>query len=102
MITIEDIQKLAELSRIKIAPEEQEALRSEIESILGYIDQVKKVAQTTGGSNVSGNLAGEIGTLHNVLREDGEPHMPSEFSEKILSVAPSREGDYLKVKKIIS
>lgn len=94
MITIEDIQKLAELSRIKIAPEEQESLRTEIESILGYIDQIKKAP-------VSKKTDERAGALHNVMREDGEPHAPSEFTEKILSIAPSREGNYLKVKKIL-
>jgi len=94
MITTADIQKLAELSRIKIAPEEQEALRSQIESILGYIDQIKKAAQVSEGMP-------QVGALHNVLREDVEPHVSSEFTEKILSAAPAREGDYLKVKKIL-
>ena len=94
MITTEDIQKLAELSRIKIAPAEQESLRTQIESILGYIDQIKKA------TTISKQVAGVEG-LHNVMRDDGEPHMPSEFTEKILSSAPAREGNYLKVKKIL-
>lgn len=96
MITTEDIQKLAELSRIKIAPEEQESLRAQIESILGYIDQIKKASKVSTGA-----AAIEAGALHNVMREDGEPHLPSEFTEKILSTAPAREGNYLKVKKIM-
>ena len=98
MITTEDIQKLAELSRIKIAPEEQESLRTEIESIVGYIDQVKKATQVTADS---GKSTVESGSLHNVFRDDSNPHMPSEFTEKILSAAPAREGNYLKVKKIL-
>jgi aspartyl-tRNA(Asn)/glutamyl-tRNA(Gln) amidotransferase subunit C len=93
MITTGDIQKLAELSRVKIAPEEQESLRSEIESILGYIDQIKKAAKTS--------TTAKVDAVHNIMREDGEPHMPSEFTEKILSVAPAREDGYLKVKKIL-
>lgn len=101
MITTEDIQKLAELSRIKIAPEEQESLRTEIESILGYVDQIKKASSEVTVSEVSENPTIKSGSLHNVMREDGEPHMPSEFTERILSVAPAREGDYLKVKKIL-
>lgn len=98
MITTEDIQKLAELSRIKIAPEEQESLRTEIESILGYVDQIKKASQA---SDVVVTPVIETGALHNVMREDGEPHMPSEFTEKILANAPAREENYLKVKKIL-
>lgn len=94
MITIEDIQKLAELSRIKIAPEEQESLRSQIESILVYVDQIKKASEVSEAKP-------EIGGLHNVMREDSAPHAPGQFTEKILSSAPAREDDYLKVKKIL-
>ena len=101
MITTGDIQKLAELSRIKIAPEEQESLRAEIESILGYVDQIKKASQESSGVNVSESPVIEAGALHNVMREDGEPHKSGEFTDKILSSAPAREGDYLKVKKIM-
>ena len=107
MITTGDIQKLAELSRIKIAPEEQESLRLQIESILGYIDQIKKAAEVTEHSSFGTNNVIPLiptiasGALHNVMREDGEPHMPSEFTERILAAAPARDGNYLKVKKIL-
>jgi aspartyl-tRNA(Asn)/glutamyl-tRNA(Gln) amidotransferase subunit C len=96
MITIEDIQKLAELSRIKIAPEEQESLRSDIQSILGYVDQIKKAEVAVDTKQTS-----NIDDLHNVFREDGEPHESGIFTEKILSSAPDREENYLKVKKIL-
>lgn len=99
MITIEDIQKLAELSRMKIASEEQESLRAQIESILGYVDQIKKAAQISEGG--AGEPKVPAGALRNVMRDDVNPHMPSEFTEKIISSAPAREGDYLKVKKIM-
>jgi aspartyl/glutamyl-tRNA(Asn/Gln) amidotransferase C subunit len=99
MITTADIQKLAELSRIKIVPEEQESLRSEIESILGYIDQIKKVAKVSGSAAESLTL--KAGALRNVMREDGEPHQAGSFTEKVLSGTPLREGNYLKVKKIM-
>jgi len=101
MITTGDIQKLAELSRIKIAPEEQESLRLEIESILGFIDQIKKVSQVSDGTFGKGSNLVSGDALHNVMRDDGEPHMSSEFTEKILSTAPAQEGNYLKVKKIM-
>jgi aspartyl-tRNA(Asn)/glutamyl-tRNA(Gln) amidotransferase subunit C len=97
MITTQDIQKLAELSRIKIAPEEQESLRSEIESILGYIDQIKKATQ----ASVDDEKSGDVSALRNIMREDGAPHASGIFTEKILSQAPAREGNYLKVKKIL-
>ena len=66
MITTEDIQKLAELSRINIAPEEQESLRLQIDSILGYIDQIKKASLVSGEVSKSTLAADDI---RNVMRE---------------------------------
>lgn len=94
MITRDDITKLAELSRIKLADDEQEALRTQIGSILGYIDQLKKAAQVSVAKP-------EVGELFNVMREDTNPHKSGEFTEKILASAPARDENYLKVKKIL-
>ena len=47
MIITSDIQKLAELARLKIVPAEQESLCAEIGSILGYVDQIKKATELT-------------------------------------------------------
>jgi aspartyl-tRNA(Asn)/glutamyl-tRNA(Gln) amidotransferase subunit C len=94
MITIKDIEKLAELSRVAISPEEKEAFRKDMDSILGYVDQVQKV---------SANLSEEkkAGILRNVMREDSNPHESGIYTETLISAAPKREGNYLKVKKIL-
>ena len=92
MITKEEIQNLANLSRIKISAKEAEDLVSEIDSILGYVDQIKKI---------SGESGEEASLVKNVMREDVVTHQAGEFTEDLLSLAPSREGDYLKVKKIL-
>jgi hypothetical protein len=39
--------------------------------------------------------------LKNVLREDVPTNKDNEFTEDILNNAPGREGNYLKVKKIL-
>lgn len=94
MITIKDIEKLAELSRIAISPEEKESFRKDMDSILGYVDQIQKV---------SANLSAEkkAGILRNVMREDKNPHESGIHTETLISAAPKREGNYLKVKKIL-
>lgn len=94
MITIKDIEKLAELSRVAISPEEKEAFRKDMDSILGYVDQVQKV---------SANLSEEkkAGILRNVMREDSNPHESGIYTETLISAAPKREGNYLRVKKIL-
>ena len=92
MITKEDIENLAKLSRIEISPEETENLRSEIDSMLGYVGKIKEI----GGEDFS-----TLPALRNVMREDVVTNKAGEYTEEILSIAPQREGNFLKVKKIL-
>ena len=92
MITSVDIEKLASLARIKISDEEKESMRTDIESILAYVGQVK---------DLSGTVKDESPALRNVMRDDVVTHTSGEFTESLLALAPSREGNYLKVKKIL-
>ena len=46
------------------------------------------------------NTLENVGVL-NVMREDKDPHEAGLYTEKILEQAPAREGDYIKVKKIL-
>lgn len=95
MIERKDIEKLAELARIKVPEAELDRLGNEIDSILGYVGQLSEVAAAEPDEK------SRIGTVRNVLREDTDPHEPGKFSEALLSAAPRREGAYFKVKKIL-
>ena len=48
MITVKDIDKLAELARLKISDEEKTHLASEIEAILAYVKVRLKTAASRG------------------------------------------------------
>ena len=89
---IKDIQKLATLSRMKVSPEEAESLRTEIDSILGYVADINKVAL----ADIS-----EQEIRQNVFRGDVENNTSGEYTEKLLSLSPDRDGNYIKVKKIL-
>ena len=91
-ITSKDIKNLASLARIEISEEEAERLTPEIDSILGYVGQIK---------NVVGNIKKEVPKLHNVMREDVSTNTSRQYTDNILNDAPDREGDYIKVKKIL-
>jgi len=95
MISADDVTKLAALSRLALSEGEVEKLQGDITSILAYVDAIQKVPlpETVVPSP---HLE-----LENVMREDGEPHAAGAYTEKLLVQAPRREGDYLKVKKII-
>ena len=94
-ISLDEVKKLAELSRIKLGDEEMEKMRGEIDSILEYVETIQKVPLPDGVSP-SPHLA-----LENVMREDGEPHTPGAYTEAMFSQAPKRDGAFLKVKKIL-
>ncbi len=92
MITTKDIQNLAQLARIEISENEAESLTGEIDSILAYVSQVQ---------NISADSEKKDLVLKNVMREDVVTNATGEFAENLLSLAPQREGNYLKVKKIL-
>lgn len=92
MVTKDEIKNLATLSRIEITEEEVEKMTLEVDSILGYVGQI---------TQISGDEKRVIPKWRNVLREDEVLNKPREYTEKILNNAPKREGDYLKVKKIL-
>lgn len=93
----EKVLRLAKLARIEIKDEEAESLSHELDAILGYVGEIKDVA------SASVNTKQEKGdyALTNVMREDSGAHEPGLFTKKILEQAPAREGDYIKVKKIL-
>ena len=92
-ITLEEMEKLATLSRLALSSEEKERMRTEFDSILEYVASLSKVGEGTGGRSV-------VATV-NVMREDANPHESGIHTEKLLAAAPKREGNYLKVKKIL-
>jgi aspartyl-tRNA(Asn)/glutamyl-tRNA(Gln) amidotransferase subunit C len=92
MVTKEDIKKLAGLARIEISENEIESLTSEIDSILNYVGEIK---------NATGDMERVVPKLRNVMRDDEVTRESGEYTEKLLSNAPMRDKNYLKVKKIL-
>lgn len=89
-----EVLKLARLSRIEISDEEAEGLTHEFEAILNYVSEVKGATDnrqsTTGGY-----------PTRNVMREDNNPHEAGIYTEDLVSQAPARENNFIKVKKIL-
>ena len=94
MITIQEVEKLATLARIKLEDSEKAEMAKEIGSILTYIDQIKK-------ATVDMDTTPSIGAVHNVFREDIAKTTSPEDREALLKEAPDREGEFIAVKKII-
>ena len=92
----EKVLNLAKLARIAISDTEAESLSHEFKSILGYVGEIKD----------AGNKIKDVGFKNDLgvkayLRGDGGSHESGMHTEKILEQAPAREGNYIKVKKIL-
>lgn len=94
MVEVKDIEKLAELARIKISEGEKKELTKEIDSILSYVDQIKK-------ATVDMDYTPTPGAVNNIFREDIVENTSAEDRERIIDSAPFREKDFIAVKKII-
>jgi aspartyl-tRNA(Asn)/glutamyl-tRNA(Gln) amidotransferase subunit C len=95
MITPKELDHLAALSRIKLTEDDKKSLIKEFDSILAYVDQLKKVP-------VKMDAEGRVGAVKNVMRPDVVASISSEDRERLLNEAPDREGDFIAVKKIIA
>ncbi len=92
MITKEEIQQIAELARIRLSEEEVEQYEKEFETILAYVCLVQEAPLP--------ELKNEY-VLTNRLRDDEEVYEAGSFTEELLREVPHREGDYVKVKKVL-
>ena len=92
-LTSEEIQHIALLARVGLAPEELERYRSQLENILDNFQVLQEV--DTEGIPPTGHSV----PLESVMREDEpEPSLPR---EDILANAPRREDDYFRVRAVL-
>ena len=96
MVTIKDIKKLAELSRIELSPEEEQMYIKNFDSILGYVDLLRKAVTESGKGEK------DLAELRNVMRQDENPHKGGIYSDQIQTNMPDTDRGYLKVKKILN
>jgi aspartyl-tRNA(Asn)/glutamyl-tRNA(Gln) amidotransferase subunit C len=94
MIHRDEVKKLAELSLLAVDDAELDKLTGEIDAILAYVSEIDTFAS-------EGEDMIEKPQLYNVFREDEVTNIEGEYTERILNEAPSRDGDYVRVKKIL-
>lgn len=88
-----DIAALAKLARLEVSGEELSRLGKEIPDILKFVEAIQK-------ADISG--VSETKSLRNVMRADKNPHESGKYTETLLAAAPSREGNRVAVKQVLS
>ena len=92
-ITLEEVEHVARLARLDLSEPEKERIRSQLDAILTYIDKLRRL-NTDNVEPTSHAIP-----MVNVMREDElRPCLPR---EEMLANAPEREGDFVRVPRII-
>lgn len=96
MISKEEVIKIANLARLELTETEIEKMQKDLAGILDYIDQLNRV-------DIDGIDLDQLSwPSENVLREDVAVAQNSSVIENMLNQAPSREGEHIKVKEILT
>ena len=92
-ISLEEVDKIAKLARLRFEPEEKQKFQSELSTILDYVDQLKQVQ-----ANIPSETEIDMEAA-NFMRDDfDEQNLPA---EDLIKQAPDREGNFIKVKSIL-
>ena len=93
-ISTDDVQHLAQLSSLQLDEAEVESLRTDLESIVGYIEQLAEL-DTTGVEPTY-----QVTDLQNVWRDD----VVNDYGiskDDLLALAPAAEAQQIKVPKVL-
>ena len=90
----DDVLKLAALCKLMLSDEEIERFRTELSSILDYVEQLDKVDVT--GLEPTYQISG----LKNIMREDKEIDYGYKPAD-LLKNAPAVEKNQFKVKRVL-
>ena len=92
-ISSKDVEHVARLARLTVAPEELKSLTEKMDAILGYVDKLNEL-DTTGVEPMAHAVP-----MSNAFRED--EINPAIGTERALQNAPQSEDGYFKVPKVI-
>ena len=92
-ISAEEVRKIAGLARLRLSEEEVALYQRQFAAVLDLMAELSALDTSATAATTS------VLTLSNVMREDSP--QPFAQPERLLALAPEREGDYFKVRKVI-
>jgi aspartyl-tRNA(Asn)/glutamyl-tRNA(Gln) amidotransferase subunit C len=97
-VTVEDVERVAELANLELAPEEKPGMVKDLNAILDYVAELNQL-DTTGVAPLTQvtELEGAGGT--GALRADAL--RPSLNRSDVMAQAPETDGTFFKVPKVI-
>ena len=87
------VVKVARLARIAVSDDEAEALRGDLNTILGFVEQLNEV-DVEGVAPMTAVVHVPLKQREDVVTEGGQ-------ADKVLANAPVREGPFFTVPKVV-
>ncbi|MGA3161055.1 MAG: Asp-tRNA(Asn)/Glu-tRNA(Gln) amidotransferase subunit GatC [Terracidiphilus sp.] len=97
-VTVEDVQRVAELAHLELKPEETPAMLRDLNAILDYVAQLNEL-DTKGVTPLAQVSELQEGSVASELRAD-QP-VPSLDRAVVMPQAPESDGVFFKVPKVI-
>ncbi len=95
-VTVEEVQRVAELAHLQLAPEEVPRMRKDLNAILDYVAELNEL-DTAGVAPLA--QVSELGDFSSELRAD--VLVPSLDRAEVMRAAPESDGRFFKVPKVI-
>ena len=87
------VKRVAHLARIAVSDDEADALTTDLNAILGFVEQLNEV-DVTGVDPMTAIVAMDMKKRTDVVTEGDQ-------AEKVVSNAPAREGNFFVVPKVV-
>lgn len=101
--TKKDLESVATLSRLHLEESEKEKFLGQMKEVLEYVGQVSEMAsenvENSGGVNYAKQF--ENSANKNIVREDIVLNEANSNTEDLLSDAPAREGNFVRVSQVL-
>ncbi len=94
MLTKEQVQHLAKLSRLELSEAEVEKFQGQLSAILAYVDKLKEV--DTSGIEPTAQVTG----LENIARADEADTFGEQTKAGVLENVPKKKGEHVEVKAV--
>lgn len=92
-VDLATVKRVARLARIRVSEDEAEALRGELNTILGFVEQLNEV-DVSGVEPMTSVQPMQLPLREDVVTDGGK-------AEDVLANAPLREGNFFVVPKVV-
>jgi aspartyl-tRNA(Asn)/glutamyl-tRNA(Gln) amidotransferase subunit C len=92
-LSIDEVEKIAHLARLKLSPQEKEEFAGQLSSVLEYIDKISELDLKDV------EPLAHVGELSNVWREDVVEK--TDIHDQMMKIAPEAKRGHFRVPRII-